>query len=98
MKKPLRKQVWHLRLYVADGTPASLAAIANLKRICENNPKHRYRIEVIDLMAQPRFAEDDRIQATPTLVRKQPKPMRMIIGDLSDTERVLLALDLRLVD
>jgi circadian clock protein KaiB len=91
-------QIWHLRLYVADETPLSLAAIANLKRICEDHLKRRYRIEVIDLMAQPHFAKGDRIRATPTLVRKQPKPMRKILGDLSDTEGVLLVLDLRPAD
>jgi circadian clock protein KaiB len=91
-------QICHLRLYVADETPMSLTAIANLKRICEDHLKRRHRIEVIDLMAQPHFAKGDRIRATPTLVRKHPKPTRRIIGDLSDTETVLLVLDLRPAD
>lgn len=86
---------WHLRLYVAGQTPKSLVAFSNLKRICENHIKDRYRIEVIDLVARPQLSEGDRILAIPTLVRKLPQPMRMIIGDLSDTERVLVGLDLR---
>jgi circadian clock protein KaiB len=91
-------QIWHLRLYVADQTPRSMAAILNLKRICEDHPQNRYRIEVIDLLAQPHLSERDRIRSIPTLVRKLPKPMRKIIGDLSDTERVLIGLDLRPAD
>jgi len=88
-------KLWHLRLYVAGQTPKSLAAFSNLKRICEDHLKNRYRIEVIDLVARPQLAEGDRILAIPTLVRELPQPMRMIIGDLSDTERVLVGLDLR---
>jgi circadian clock protein KaiB len=87
--------LWHLRLYVAGQTPKSLEAFSNLKRICENHLKDRYRIEVIDLVARPQLSEGDRILAIPTLVRMLPQPMRMIIGDLSDTERVLVGLDLR---
>jgi circadian clock protein KaiB len=87
--------LWHLRLYVAGQTRQSLAAFSNLKRICENHLKNRYRIEVIDLMDRPQLSKGDRILAIPTLVRKLPQPMRMIIGDLSDTERVLVGLDLR---
>lgn len=84
-----------LRLYVAGETPRSQAAIANLKKICEEHLCGRYHIEVIDLMEQPQLARHDQILAIPTLVRKLPQPMRKIIGDLSRTERVLIGLDLR---
>ena len=87
-------KVWQLRLYVAGQTPKSLAAFSNLKRICENHLRGRYRIEVIDLVEQPHLSKGDQILAIPTLVRKLPQPMRKIIGDLSDTERVLVGLDL----
>jgi circadian clock protein KaiB len=86
---------WDLRLYVAGQTPKSLAAFANLKRICEEHLAGRYRIEVIDLMLHPKLARDDQIVAIPTLVRKLPDPIRKIIGDLSDTERALVGLQLR---
>ena len=89
------RHVWRLRLYVAGQTPKSLTAFANLKRICESHLKGRYRIEVIDLLEQPQLSKGDQILAIPTLVRKLPQPMRKIIGDLSDTERVLIGLDLR---
>ena len=85
---------WTLRLYVAGQTPKSLVALANLKRLCEEHLKGRYSIEVIDLVATPRLARDDQILAIPTLVRRLPKPMRKIIGDLSNTERVLVGLNL----
>jgi len=85
---------WKLRLYVAGQTPKSLAAFANLKRLCEEHLKGRYKIEVIDLMVTPQLARDDQILALPTLVRKLPQPVRKIIGDLSNTERVLVGLDL----
>lgn len=85
---------WRLRLYVAGQTPRSLTAFANLKRLCEERLKGRYTIEVVDLLEQPRLAKDDQILAIPTLVRKLPVPMRRIIGDLSDTERVLVGMDL----
>ena len=88
-------KLWQLRLYVAGQTPKSLTAIANLKELCENHLKGRYRIEVIDLMEQPQLSKGDQIVAIPTLVRKLPAPVRKIIGDLSDTERVLVGLDLR---
>jgi len=88
-------KLWQLRLYVAGQTPKSLTAFANLKKICENHLKGLYRIEVIDLMAQPQLSKGDQILAIPTLVRKLPVPVRKIIGDLSDTERVLVGLDLR---
>ena len=89
-----RAEVWRLRLYVAGQTPRSLAAFANLKRICETHLKGRYRIEVIDLVERPHLSKGDQILAIPTLVRKLPQPMRKIIGDLSDTENVLVGLDL----
>ena len=85
---------WKLRLYVAGQTPRSLTAFSNLKRLCEDHLKGRYTIEVIDLLETPRLAKDDQILAIPTLVRKLPEPVRKIIGDLSNTERVLVGLDL----
>ena len=92
-RPPADKQ-WELRLYVAGQTPRSLTAFANLKRICEEHLSGRYRIEVIDLLEQPHLSRGDQILAIPTLVRKLPEPMRKIIGDLSNTERVLIGLDL----
>lgn len=89
---------WDLRLYVAGQTPRSRAALVNLKQICEDNLAGRYRIEVIDLLEHPQLSKRDQILALPTLVRKLPKPMRKIIGDLSNTERVLVGLDLRSAD
>jgi circadian clock protein KaiB len=86
---------WDLRLYVAGHTPKSIAAFANLKRLCETHLAGRYKIEVIDLLENPQLARGDQIVAIPTLVRKLPEPMRKIIGDLSDTERVLVGLQLR---
>jgi circadian clock protein KaiB len=88
-------KVWQLRLYVAGQTPKSLAAFSNLTKICENHLKGQYRIEVIDLVERPLLSRGDQIVAIPTLVRKLPVPVRKIIGDLSDTERVLVGLDLR---
>ena len=90
-----RAKLWHLRLYVAGQTPKSLTAFSNLKVICENHLKGRYRIEVIDLVEQPQLSKGDQIVAIPTLVRRLPVPVRKIIGDLSNTERVLVGLDLR---
>jgi circadian clock protein KaiB len=86
---------WDLRLYIAGQTPHSLAAISNLKRICEEHLKGEYRIEVIDLLVNPQLSRDDQIVAIPTLVRKLPVPIRKIIGDLSDTARTLVGLQLR---
>jgi circadian clock protein KaiB len=86
---------WILRLYVAGQTPKSLAAFANLKRICEEHLAGRYRIEVIDLLEHPQLARGDQIFAVPTLVRRLPQPLRKIIGDLSNTEKVLVGLDVR---
>ena len=87
-------KVWRLRLYVAGQTPRSLTAFENLQRICETHLKGNYRIEVIDLVEHPHLSKGDQILAIPTLVRKLPVPMRKIIGDLSDTEKVLVGLDL----
>jgi circadian clock protein KaiB len=84
-----------LRLYVAGQTKKSLAAFANLKKICEEYLAGRYRIEVIDLLENPQLSKGDQILAVPTLVRKLPPPIKKIIGDLSNTERVLVGLDLR---
>jgi circadian clock protein KaiB len=86
---------FNLRLYVAGQTPKSLAAIANLKKICEENLAGRYRIEVIDLVVTPQLAAGDQIVAIPTLVRRLPPPLKRMIGDLSNTEKVIVGLDLR---
>ncbi len=86
---------WNLRLYVAGQTPRSLTAFRNLKDICEEYLKGQYHIEVIDLMENPTLARGDQILAVPTLVRKLPQPIRKIIGDLSNTERVLVGLDIQ---
>ena len=88
-------ELWDLRLYVAGQTPKSIQAFANLKRICEEHLAGQYRIEVVDLLRNPQLAKGDQILAIPTLVRKLPEPVRKIIGDLSNTERVLVGLDLR---
>ncbi len=88
-------EVWTLRLYVAGQTPKSVAAFANLKKICEEFLAGKYRIEVIDLLENPQLAKGDQILAIPTLVRKLPEPVKKIIGDLSNTEKVLVGLDLR---
>jgi circadian clock protein KaiB len=86
---------WNLRLYVAGQTPKSIAAFSNLKRVCEEHLAGKYTIEVIDLIKNPLLAQGDQIVAIPTLVRKLPEPVRKIIGDLSNTERVLVGLQLR---
>ena len=88
---------WILRLYVAGQTPNSLTAFENLKNICENYLENRYMIEVIDLRKQPQLAKDHQIIAVPTLIRKLPTPVKKIIGNLSNTEKVLVGLDLRKV-
>ncbi len=88
------KEVYILRLYVAGQTKKSLTAFANLKKICEEHLGGRYRIEIIDLLENPQLAKGDQILAIPTLVRKLPTPIKKIIGDLSNTERVLVGLDL----
>jgi len=94
-KFPKTSKEWELRLYVAGQTPKSLAAFANLKKICEDHLAGEYHIEVIDLLKNPKLASGDQILAIPTLVRKLPEPIRKIIGDLSNTERVLVGLDIR---
>jgi circadian clock protein KaiB len=86
---------WELRLYVAGQTERAIRAFENLSRICEENLAGQYQIQVIDLLKEPRLAQGDQIVAVPTLVRKLPQPVRKIIGDLSNTERVLVGLDLR---
>src|SRR6201990_443461 len=86
---------FNLRLYVAGETPKSLAAIANLKKICEENLAGRYSIEVIDLVVTPQLAAGDQIVAIPTLVRRLPPPLKRMIGDLSNSEKVIVGLDLR---
>ncbi|OHB55524.1 MAG: circadian clock protein KaiB [Planctomycetes bacterium GWF2_50_10] len=88
-------EIFDLRLYVAGQTPKSLRAFANLKKLCEEHLHGRYRIEVIDLIKNPKLAREDAILAIPTVVRKLPLPLRKIIGDLSDTDRVLVGLQLR---
>jgi circadian clock protein KaiB len=98
-KKPAPKRakadIWDLRLYIAGQTPNSIAAIANLRRICEDRLQGRYRIEIIDLLDKPQLAKGDQIIAIPTLVRKLPAPMKKIIGNLSIAERALVGLDLQ---
>jgi circadian clock protein KaiB len=88
------EEKWVLRLYTAGQSPRSLAALDNLKRLCEEHLSGRYSIEVVDLLKNPRLAKDDQIVAIPTLVRQLPPPLRKIIGDLSDTERALVGLQL----
>jgi circadian clock protein KaiB len=103
MSGPARKPTtakaaeWELRLYIAGKTAKSVAAFANLQRICEQHLEGKYRIEVIDLLENPTLARGDQILAIPTLVRKLPTPMKKIIGDLSSEERVLVGLDIRAV-
>jgi circadian clock protein KaiB len=96
-EKPVkpRSDKWILRLYIAGQTPKAVTAFNNLKIICEEQLKGKYHIEVIDLLKSPQLARDEQILAIPTLVRKIPLPVRNIIGDLSNTERVLVGLDLR---
>lgn len=90
-----KRAEWHLRLYIAGNTARSMTALENLKRLCEEYLAGRYDIEVIDLLVNPKLAAGDQILAVPTLVRKFPEPMRKIIGDLSNEERVLVGLDVR---
>jgi circadian clock protein KaiB len=88
-------EVWDLRLYVTGRSPKCLRAIENLRHACEEHVAGRYRIEVVDLLENPRLAADDQILAVPTVVRKLPEPIRKLVGDLSDTERLLVGLQLR---
>lgn len=90
-----KEEKWMLRLYIAGNTPKSTAAFLNLRRYCEQHLNNRYEIEVIDLLLNPQLAAGDQILAIPTLVRKMPVPVRKIIGDLSNEEKVLVGLDLR---
>ena len=96
-RKPADKadDKWVLRLYVAGQSPKAITALANLKKICKEQLEGKYSIEVIDLLINPQLGKEDQILALPTLVRKLPVPVRKIIGDLSDTERVLVGLDLK---
>jgi circadian clock protein KaiB len=91
------EKTWNLRLYVAGQTPKSISAFSNLKKICEEHLAGKYRIEVVDLLKNPQLAKGDQIIAIPTLVRKLPEPLKKIIGDLANTERVLVGLDIRSV-
>ena len=90
-----KEEKWELRLYIAGNTPKSMAALSNLKRYCELHLSDKYTIEVIDLIKQPQLAAGDQILAVPTLVRKVPSPIRKIIGDLSNEDKVLVGLDIR---
>jgi circadian clock protein KaiB len=94
-KTPATEPIWNLRLYVAGQTQKSITAFANLKKICDEHLAGKYRIEVIDLVKNPQLAKGDQIIALPTLVRKLPEPIKKIIGDLANTERVLVGLDIR---
>ncbi len=95
VKPPSAESNWNLRLYVAGQTPKSLKAFLNLKNICEEHLAGKYSIEVIDLLKNPQLAKGDQIIAIPTLVRKLPDPLKKIIGDLANTERVLVGLDIK---
>ena len=94
-KNKAGKELWQLRLYVAGQTPKSIRAFGNLKLLCEQHLPGNYSIEIIDLLKEPALARGDQIVAIPTLVRKLPEPIKKIIGDLSNTERVLVSLDVR---
>ena len=95
MADHVEEEIWHLRLYIADGSPKSLRAQANLRTLCEEHLAGRYEIEIIDLVEDPSLARSDDILAIPTLIRRLPEPLRRIIGDLSNTERVLVGLRLQ---
>ena len=91
------KDFWNLRLYIAGETSRSMAALANLQKICDEHLAGKYQVEVVDLLKNPHLAEGDQILAVPTLVRRLPPPLKKIIGDLSNSQRVLVGLDLRAV-
>ncbi len=91
-------KLWQLRLYVAGQTPKSVTAFANLKRLCEEYMPNQYRIEIVDLLQHPELALQDQIFAIPTLVRQLPRPIRQIIGDLSNREKVIVGLDIRPIE
>ena len=90
----VKEENWELRLYIAGNTPKSKTALANLKRYCEENLEGKYAIQIIDLLVQPHLAEGDQIFAIPTLVKRVPQPIRKIIGDLSNEEKVLVGLNI----
>lgn len=92
--KPDESKLWELRLYVAGQTPKAITAFTNLKKVCEQYLQGQYQIEIIDLLSDPRLAQQDNIFALPTLVRKIPTPLRQIIGDLSSPEKILVGLEL----
>ena len=94
-KSEAAKESWLLKLYVAGQTPRSILAFTNLKKICEEHLGGKYKIEVVDLLVNPHLAKGDQILALPTLMRKLPEPVKKIIGDLSNTERVLIGLDIK---
>jgi circadian clock protein KaiB len=93
--EPVVEETWELRLYVAGKSPKSVAAFANLTKLCDEHLAGRYNIEVVDLLQNPQLAAGDQIVAIPTLIRKLPEPLRRIVGDLSDAERTLVGLQLR---
>ncbi|MDI1482826.1 circadian clock KaiB family protein [Polyangium sp. y55x31] len=95
ISRDVTSEIWELRLYVAGQTRKSLLALGNLRRLCEEHLAGKYHIEIVDLLQHPQLAEGDQILAIPTLVRRLPEPIRKIIGDLSNTERVLVGLDIR---
>lgn len=90
-----KEERWQLRLYIAGNTPKSMAALANLRKYCHEHLRDKFTLEVIDLLVQPQLAAGDQILAIPTLVRKVPSPIRKIIGDLSNEEKVLVGLNLK---
>ena len=95
VKKVPGKEIWILKLYVAGQTPKSIAAFANLNKICDEHLAGKYRIEIVDLLKNPKLAKGDQIVAIPTLVRHLPPPVKKIIGDLANTERVLVGLNIK---
>ncbi|MDD4938629.1 MAG: circadian clock KaiB family protein [Candidatus Omnitrophica bacterium] len=95
MKNKTKKKIWNLRLYVAGATPKSIEAFSNLKKLCEEYLKGEYTIEIIDLLKNPKLAAGDQIVAIPTLVRRLPPPLKKIIGDLSNKEKVLVGLNIK---
>ena len=95
MKSSSKKKVWQLRLYIAGQTPKSVLALKNINKYCEEHLEGEYSIEIVDLLKSPQLAEGDQIFAIPTLVRKFPEPIRKIIGDLSNEEKVLVGLNIR---
>jgi circadian clock protein KaiB len=92
-----KEKIWELRLYVAGHTEKSMAALNNIKKYCTEHLEEKYKIEVIDLLQNPELAERDQIVAIPTLIKKVPEPIRKMIGDLSNKEKVLVGLDIKLV-